>query len=381
MSRHIARRFSSLAIRLAAGVLSCTVSWHAVAAFGQTALGDQIRAEARYIDACARMRLAASEARRIDAEAFALEIDNSVAYVKAYYDRRHLYEAEWRRRNPDAITLENQRQANLKLRAEKHYQAVMRGSDRGVTDMSNWLLRELSNSVVSYQYLFAGKSALQPETDLKLTDRDLQLIRLTDGGREGSRLVFAAGDGKVLLPKWPLALRGHECDAARDNYERARDAVVKEIQTTGKISYEAQTELMQAVNGLYAALKAAYPKEKLNDQREFLVYAAGKRYVQTLVAAAHRAITINDASVFSSQLRFQGNSLFGLIQHMHRNGLEFAPPEPGGEGNYRTLFENLRTMYINIGREQPAADAQQRNANDANQAPKKQDEPKKDRDV
>ena len=378
MSRHIPSRFSSSALRWAVGLLSCVASWQAVAAFGRTPLSDQINAEARFVVASGYMVRSVAEARKINAEAVALEIQNSVAYVKAYYERRNIYKEEWRKANPDYVKSEEHRQDVLKLRASKQYQDVLRGD---TTKMSNWLLRELSNSVVSFQYVLSGKSPLQPETDLKLTDRDLQRIRLTDGGREGSRLVFAAGDGKVLLPKWPLALRRPECDAARDNYDRTRDAVVKEIQATGKISYENQTKLMRAVNGLYTALDAAFSSEQRKDPKEFSVYAAGKRYVQTLVAAAHRAITINDATVFSSELRFQGNSLFGLIQHMHRNGLEFAPPEPGGEGTYKTLFENLRTMYINIGREQLVADAQQRNANDANQAPKKQDEPKKDRDV
>jgi hypothetical protein len=382
MPRHIARRLSSLGIQVATAALSCLLFLHTAAVSGQqTPLSAQINAEARYVAATGYMARSVAEARSINADAVAKEIQNSVDYVKAYYERRHIYEEEWRRKHPDAITLENERQKRLRERVEKQYQALMRGSDRNVTDMLNWLSRELSNSVVSYQYVFAGRSAVLPTTDMKLTEQDLKRIRLTDGGREASRLVFAAGDGAVLVPKWPLGLRRPECKAARDNYDTVREAVVKEVQTTGKIGYENQTELMRAVNDLFTALDAAFPPERLKDEKEFLVFATGKRYVQSLVASVHRAITINDASVFSGENRFHGSTVFELVQHMHRNGLEFAPPEPGAEGIYRTLFENLRTMYIDIGREQTPADAHAPKAAGDDQPPKDKDEPKKDRNV
>ena len=42
--------------------------------------------------------------------------------------------------------------------------------------------------------------------------------------------------------------------------------------------------------------------------------------------------------------------MIGLVEHMYRNGLEFAPPEAGGEGAYKTLFQDLRSLYMKIGR-------------------------------
>jgi hypothetical protein len=248
---------------------------------------------------------------------------------------------------------------------------------KDVTDTLNWLLRELSCAVVSYQYLSGGKNPLQQDIDIKLDPADLKKIRLTDGGPTNSRLIFSAADGKALSPKWPLALRGRECDAAREKYDRARDAAEKEIQEKGEFSIENQTKLMQAVNGLYAALDAAYPAEtRTKNQTDCMTYLAGKGFVRTLVAAAHRAITINDSSVFSPD-RFQGDSILGLIQHMNRHGLQFAPPEPGAEGIYYVLFTNLRAIYIEIGREQ-ASDVQQRKAAEKDQSPKIPPQPKID---
>ena len=320
------------------------------------------------------------DARKINAQAVALEIQNSIDYVDAYFKRREL-NRQWRaKENPNYLESEKHRQEVLERRVKEQYQDVMRGD---VTGTLNWLLRELSRPVVSYQYMLGGKSLVQPEMEAKLTARDLQLIRLTDGGGKASRLVFAAADGNVLLPHWPVSLRGDECAAARDNYERTRNAVVKEVQAQGKMSYENQIRLMQDINGLFLALENAYPKERRKTSAEFLDYNAGKSFVRTLLAAANRTSKINDASVFSGSLRYQGESLVGLIQHMYQNGLEFAPPEPGGEGVYKTLFQNLRALYISMGQERPpAADAQEpaapRADKAATKAPESNDNPQGD---
>ena len=118
------------------------------------------------------MARSVAEARKINAEAVAQEIQNSVDYVKAYYERRHIYEEEYRKKRPDAITVENRRQKMLKERVEKQYQAVMRGGDRSMTDMLNWLLQELSSSVMSLQYVLDGKTPLQSEAGVKLTQQE-----------------------------------------------------------------------------------------------------------------------------------------------------------------------------------------------------------------
>jgi hypothetical protein len=252
------------------------------------------------------------------------------------------------------LDAEKHRQAVLKRRVEEQYQDVLRGD---VTKTLNWLLRELSGPVVAYRYLPADQSLAHSAVDQKLTDRDLHLIRLTDGGSQASRLVFAAADGKILQAAWPLGLRSPECAAARENYERTRDAVVKDLEEKRQPTSESQTQLMQDVNALFVALDNAYPKERLKNPSEFLTYSAAKRFLQSTLAASHRAISTTDPQVFGGGLRFRGDSTVGLIEHMYQSGLEFAPPVPGGEGVYKTLFQGLRTLYMRIASEQPLAEA------------------------
>jgi hypothetical protein len=174
-------------------------------------------------------------------------------------------------------------------------------------------------------------------------------------------MEFSAGDGVVLQRKWPVALRGHECDAARDEFGRARDAIVKDLQAKRGISPESEAKLMEAIEGLKTALDAAYPSEVRVKHRDYDEYWKAQCFISSLLADADRAIAINDPKVFSGDLRFQGKSLFLLLQHMHRHGLQFAEPEPGADGTYTLLFVTLRDMYAELVREQPAAKGQQDN--------------------
>jgi hypothetical protein len=74
------------------------------------------------------------------------------------------------------------------------------------------------------------------------------------------------------------------------------------------------------------------------------------------LAATHRAITTTDTATLGGSLRFRGDSVVQLLDHMYLAGLEFAPPAPGGERVYKSLFQNLRTLYMKIGPDKPAVD-------------------------
>jgi hypothetical protein len=322
-------------------------------AIGGTALSHQIHAEASYVAAYGDMVESVAIARKINAEAVALEIQNSVEYVDAYFKRREL-NRQWRaKEDPNYLDRETRRQKVLKQRVEAQYQDLLRGD---VTGPLNWLLRELSGPVVSYRYLPTDQTLVHSSLDPKLSDRDLHQIQLNDGGGKTSQLVFTAADGKAFSTPWPLGLREPVCAPARGNYEHSRDAVVEEMTKKGQASYENQVRLMQDTNALFVALEKAFPQERRKDPHEFLTYGAAKRFLQATLAASHRAITTTDTRAMTGSLRFQGDSIVGLLDHMYQNGLEFAPPAPGGEGVYKSLFQSMRSLYMTIGPDKPAAE-------------------------
>jgi hypothetical protein len=380
MSKRLAGRFSSSSLRCVGGMLLGVALWQ-VAAPAQAAYV-VVRPYWWVVDERLSYALACktlAEARVIHAQAYSMELDNWRKYVEVYWQRRHIYEAEYHRLHPLEWDVEKERQERMKQLVDEQYQRVLRTD---TTRACDWILKELANSVVSFQSV-NGKSPLQPGIDCQLTKQDLNHIMLTDRGRGGKALVFAASDANVLLPPWPFCLLAPEFDKARANYERTQKAVVDEIKTTHKFTYKNRSDLIGAVEELYTALDAAYPKETHGGSD----YFAAKNAIKSLAGNVNRAAILNDVSVISGQLRFTGDSLFALVQHMYRNGLEFAPPKrgTGGEQTYQKLFNGLRQIYVRIGQDDHAAAAQPRKAMEAKQGPDnqeppaKQDSPKDDR--
>jgi hypothetical protein len=82
-------------------------------------------------------------------------------------------------------------------------------------------------------------------------------------------------------------------------------------------------------------------------------YITSKRFLLALWGSVDRATTTKDVSVFSGRLGFQGKTVVDLLQHMCGSGLQFAPPEPGGERVYQKLFNTMRGLYLNVGEEKP----------------------------
>jgi hypothetical protein len=321
-------------------------------ALADTPLSLQIQAEADYCAKYGDMVESMANARKIDAEAAAAEIQNSISAVDAYFQRQALNKS-YRRLDLDPQAREKWRQERMKERVNEQYQKILQGD---VTPTLNWLLQELAAPTIAYQYQWRNKPLANSEVDQKLTPEDLKLIRLTDGGGTIKTLTFAAGDGTVLKTDWPFALRAPDFQELRQQFEKTRDAVIDEARKNGQISYESEKNLRENVIALMVALEAVFPAEVRADPNQFVIYIASKRYLQGLWGSVHRAITTKDTSVFSGRLRFQGDSLVALLQHIYANGLQFASPEPGGEGIYKTkLFQGMRTLYVNIGSEKAEA--------------------------
>jgi len=193
-----------------------------------------------------------------------------------------------------------------------------------------------------------------------LTPRDVTQIWLTDGGSKGSQLVFSAAEGNVMETRWPPALRSRECDAARQNFEQARDAAIQELRAgSGQMTRETEERLLGSVDGLFVALEDAYPEPwRKQNPKEILPYIMGKRYIQSLLAQVSRARTTEDRSVFDQSRKFQGDSVVDLLQHMYRNGLLFSSPHAGGEELYKRLFMTMRNLYLNLVTEPPTRGGQ-----------------------
>lgn len=314
-------------------------------AFAATPLSTVIEAQAKYVAAYGDFLESVATARKIHAEAFALEIENSVRYVDAYFERREK-NREWRRKeekNNHWDTVKRQEELR-KEKMQKYFSEVLKDDP---ARQLNWLLTELSGPAMAIQYL-AGTRSLG-EFDQKIPKEDQQQIWLSDGGLRGHKLEVTLAEGNALKTPWPFALRAPAFDAARAEYEAARGSVLKEVQLNGQVGHESGEQLIKSVSQLFVLLEEAYPDEDRRDPAVFLAYNSAKHYLQSLVGQVNRVCTTNDTAFLSGAARFEGQTVLDLIQYMYQKGLVFAKPHPGGERVYRNLLTNLRNIYIQFG--------------------------------
>jgi len=319
---------------------------------GGTPLSYAIEAQAQLVAAQGDFLESVAIARKIHAEAYALEIQNSVEEVKAYFERRRinraavLEEKGWR---PDIIRKKKREAAEAYMKKDLH--ELLKLAD--VSDKLNWLLVELCgpNMMVQYQ---TGSEAL-PELSERLSEEAKAQIWLTDGG-SGSKLLFRLSDGRALDTAWPPGLRREPFDAARTEFESARDELVKEIEANGQVTEPTRNRLILATNELLVTLEQVFQDRQ--EPSVFQEYNAAKKYLRSLVSQVNRAISTNDRSAFTGAFRFQGSTILELIQHLHQSGLQFAPSKPGGEPAYRNLLMTLRNLYMTFPstRPEPAGD-------------------------
>jgi len=318
---------------------------------GATPLSTVIEAQADLVYSQGQFLESAAIARRIHAEAYAQEIQNSIEEVKAYFERRRINRetvlAEKGNR-PDIIRAKKQEAMESYIKKDLH--ELLKQAD--VTKQLNWLLAELCGPAMSVQYLGRGDSL--PELNDSLSEDAKAQIWLTDGGSAGRRLEFKLSDGKVLDTPWPSGLRRERFESLRKEFEAARDELIKEIEANGQVSDATRDRLMLATNQLLVTLEEAFPDVDRKDSSIFLEYHAARLYLKSLVGQVNRAISTNDRTVFTGALRFQGTTILELIQHMYQSGLMFAPHKEGGERVYKNLVQSLRNLYINLPTVRPA---------------------------
>lgn len=321
---------------------------------GATALSSVINAQANYATGMGDFLESASIARRNNALADEQEMRNTLQWVSTYFERRDLNRAYRLKNNPGYLENEAKRREILSRRITDLFQEVLKGD---VTRETNWLLHELSGMALPYQYLPSDQEETDPAIDARLTKADLHKILLTDGGREGGRmLTFPADTARVLDTPWPRALRDPLFAKERKQFEDVRDKMLAD-RAAGKRNWQSEKKVMEACDALSKKYELAHPRKVRTQSYEaFAKYRSGRRYLKSLAAEVMRAITTQDEWIFKGVYRFEGDSVIDLVQHMCQNGLEFAPPRPGSEGAYRTLFENMRRIYLHLGANDPNRD-------------------------
>jgi hypothetical protein len=311
-----------------------------------TARSAEIFAQSELYRSQGEFLVSASAARKQNAEAASMEMDNSIKWVKTYFERRRLNREYRAAENPSYLDRAESRNKTYYRLIDRNSETVL-ASD--VTDTMNWMVRDLlaHSSYETFLVTYPGSLANSPD-NIPLSAAEKHHLRLSEGKNVGGKvMIFRADTAQVLETRWPMALRDERFDSARANFEAARDSALAELKVEKKLSRPSESRLMKAVDQLSDELSAAYPRERRNSSSAvFFEYLTSKRFLQSLALATCRLIETQSEVAFDESYRFQGENLAALLQHMMTKGLEFAPPEGGDEGTYRYLFQAIRALYL-----------------------------------
>jgi hypothetical protein len=148
-------------------------------------------------------------------------------------------------------------------------------------------------------------------------------------------------------------LTAPEFDNHRFLVEQARGDIVKEAGQSSKVSYESIRKLDGAVLELQAAFEDRFAGQAKvskeaggNRMTTWTHYNTAKRFLRSMSGEVLRIAQTQKAAAFDGSLKFEGDNAIHLLTYMSRNGLDFAPAEPGDEAAYHTLFAIMRDLYL-----------------------------------
>ncbi len=312
------------------------------------AISNRIRAQAELVRSIGENAVAHAEARKIRAEAFREEIANSVAYARAYWDRKEIYEAERMKRYTDPLTRARIHQSLTWERLKNHPEL----NDAAITNGKalNYLLDRLSGGILATNYSPGSiDSALLAK--LTLSSDVLSGLRVREDLPGGKGRVFQVNSGESMdISRWPYALLDHRFSRQREKFEAARETALTEARTNSSISNDTMKNLLQAHDRLDSAFYEVYTREQrtLEGGKYFGQFLTAKRFLQSLAGEITRLQELQGKSGLDRGANFDGNDLIALVTHMSRNGLEFAPTRDGDEHAYHTTFQIMRDLYLTM---------------------------------
>jgi hypothetical protein len=317
------------------------------------ALASRVYAQAEFLRASGEASVNYATAREIRARAVRLEIENSIARVEAYWERKSIGEAERFKRRTNL--LDSKRRQNSKTWDRLKNHPDVNGPAIANGRALNFLLHRLSASVLAYEYSreYSGDGDRVAQ-QLALPHDMMAGLQLRQHLPNGKSLIFTADDPAPLkVDWWPYTLRGDDLETHRADFAKQREKVVKEARV-GKISDKSLRELNQS----FVSLSDEFRKQNKKSQRHSNGFQSWEQYKQadsflkSMWGEIGRLQSVGDISFLDGELQFDagrdGDNLVALLKFMSRNGLDFAPSKPGGENSYHFVFAMMRDLYGNV---------------------------------
>ena len=132
-----------------------------------------------------------------------------------------------------------------------------------------------------------------------------------------------------------------------------RAAVFLESENQGHASVSAIREMENALLELTNQFHGSDEVARLIEERtKYTHFYAADRFLQELDREIIQLQKTGDMRPFRGQSGYapdsDGAHLVSLLCFMNRNGVEFAPPNPGSEFAYHNLFVLMRGLYLTV---------------------------------
>ncbi len=319
------------------------------------ALTARVYAQAELIRAQSDAAVGYATARNLNADAYSKELDNWQKEVRVHWDRQIIREKK-----------------KLELAHVKQISKMKYLNDRKWQNSRDWDLlknhQELSGSRIhsgrALNFLLSrmAGTALPPQFNSKtsqFTKEALEQMPLNKMWfshirlKQGGLTFFADKPLNNGVSLWPYILRWDEFEPERKAFEQARISSIKEVESKGQVSVETikkmQRELMALSNKLHGSTTV---KQWVKRHRRYTEFNGSDRFLRELDREIMTVEKTGDVRPLKGNNSFNpktdGDHVIGLLCYMNRNGIEFAPAEPGSEFAYHNLFVLMRSIYLTV---------------------------------
>lgn len=325
------------------------------------AVTSRVYAQAQLIRAQGDAAVSFGHARGLNADAYSKELDNWMKELRVYWDRKVV--AEKKKLELDEVRkIKKMRYLNDRKwrhsrawdRLKNHPELNKASIEKGKA--LNFLLARLSVSAIPYRFDPESSRFAQSAIGKLSLDREmLGHVMLKQGA-----FKFAADQSvQDTISLWPYLLRWNEFDSTRSAFESARTDVVNGSESGGQVPVAEIRDLHEALMRLTQEFhQSAEVDQYVEQHRRYSHFVTADRFLQELDREIIRLEETGDIRPFRGGNNYDpevaGDNLISLLCFMNRNGLEFAPAQPGSESTYHHLFVMMRSLYLTVAEQDPS---------------------------
>jgi len=168
---------------------------------------------------------------------------------------------------------------------------------------------------------------------------NVQQLPLDEDGLK--HLNVTKGNGNIALLKnegrltWPVALSSPDFKEQRERINSLAQAAVRQAEFNNQVDPGTITQLSSDVESLHRQLK------KSGGDLPFALYTEAKTFLNNLDDALGALRQRDVGSYFTGKFAIKAKTVPELVEHMTKQGLQFAPAMTGDESAYAALHQAL----------------------------------------